>query len=222
MSRKRKNKKKLPAGLDTSSKIRGESDLHFNNLPKKIKEPPELNPDIITDREAVYLAQIEQVKYFIPQVGDDIPRMALLLGVSKDRAKKLIDDVYNISHGIGSSSNAEQRRRVKKRSIMVSNRLIEEGFRYLEEGYEGRRLTPSEFKQISSVIKDNTESIAKFEGIGNTIIFEQFNQQTNINYSPAKIALENDKDKRNMLFELQNLLTQTLDSDTVDAEVVDD
>lgn len=214
-----KNKKTTTDPLNTSLPMAGESITKFENLPAKIKQPKKISPDVIKDTESLKFVELQQVKHYVEQFGDDAVRISKLVGVSEKRAKKLIADVYGVVWGIEGRSSAEQRRRHKKRHVAILNRLVETGLNYIDNGVKGKPLTPAQYKQISGDVKDSLSDIAKMHGIGNTVIFEQFNQQTNISLSPAQQGIEKDKDMRFLLSELGKVLTDESEDDIVDAEI---
>ena len=225
MSRRKKKKSNKPTtesekALNSKIQIAGESDLHFENLPAKIKEVTKLSPDAIQNSESMAFVELQQVKYYVEQFGDDVPRIAKLVGIKQQRAKKLIDDVYNIVWGIEGRSNADQRRRHKKRHMALLDRLVENGLDYIEEGYKGRQLSPNEFKMVAGEIRSSLSDKAKMHGIGNTVIFEQFNTQNNINMSPAQKGIEQDKDVRFLLTQLEKTLTEADEAGIIEAEIV--
>lgn len=221
--RKNKNKKitqqytKNP--YDTSKPIKGESELHFKNLPKVLDKPNKIDPAILQDQESLRFAEFELAKYWLERFGDDIPRIALMLNVTPERARKVIDDVYNIGYGLTANSSVEQRRRHKLRHMGILDKMVDKAFAYLD-GEHGE-LSPGEFKQITEVTRNCLSDKAKMLGIGNTVIFEQFNTQNNINITPAQQDIQRDKDKRKLLAQLQDVLTTMDDDDSiVEGEVV--
>ena len=205
--------------FDLSKPVKGESEIHFKSLPTKIDKLNKIDKSILQDTESMKFVEYESTKYYLERFGDDIPRIALMMGVNHDRARKLIDDVYNIGYGLTANSSAEQRRRHKLRHMGVLDRIADRAMGYME-GEHGQ-LSPGEFKQISEVIRNCLADKAKMQGIGNTVIFEQFNTQNNFNLTPAQQELKIQKDQRVLLQQLSGILT-TMDGDNIlEGELVD-
>lgn len=207
-NKKNKNKTFTTDPLDLKTKVRGESDFEFSLLPKKIEPLKDLPIEVIDNKESYSFYELHRVKYLIERLGDNPHRIALELNCDVKRAKKLISDVYNIVYSLeDSSSSNEQRRRIKLRHIALIDKIIETGYAYLE-GEKGN-LSAGEFKQISETILKALSNKAKMNGIGDKVIFEQFNIQNNTyNMTDAQKEIEKDKDKRMIIEQLQKLMLE--------------
>ena len=212
MQKNKKNKKdKLESfttdPLDLKNKVRGETDFEFSLLPKKIEPLKDLPVEVLDNKESYSFYELHRVKYLIERLGDNPHRIALELNCDLKRARKLISDVYNIVYTLDTTSSIEQRRRVKLRHIALIDKVIETGYAYLE-GEKGL-LSAGEFKQISETILKALSNKAKMHGIGDKIIFEQFNIQNNTyNMTDAQKEIEKDKDKRMIIDQLETLVLE--------------
>jgi len=212
MQKNKKNKNGKPESfttdpLDLKNKVRGETDFEFSLLPKKIEPLKDLPVEVLDNKESYSFYELHRVKYLIERLGDNPHRIALELNCDLKRARKLISDVYNIVYTLDTTSSIEQRRRVKLRHIALIDKVIETGYAYLE-GEKGL-LSAGEFKQISETILKALSNKAKMHGIGDKIIFEQFNIQNNTyNMTDAQKEIEKDKDKRMIIDQLETLVLE--------------
>lgn len=209
-NKKNKNETFTTNPLDLKNKVRGETDIEFSILPKEIEPLKTLPSEVLNNKESYSFYELYHVKYLIERFGDNPHRIALSLNCDLKRAKKLISDVYNIIYALDNTSSNEQRRRVKSRHIAIIDKIIETGYMYLE-GEKGN-LSAGEFKQISEALLKALSNKAKMHGIGDKIIFEQFNiQQNTYNMTDAQKEIEKDKDKRLIIEQLQNLVSEKED-----------
>lgn len=214
--RKKNNKKYTRNPFDLTKKIEGESQLVFDNLPKTIKPANIIPVENLVDKESKVFTELLTVKYYLERFGDNPHRIASAVGIDVARAKKLIADVYNIIYSIDNQSSAEQRRRIKLRNVAIIDTLIENAYTYLE-GERGK-ISVSEFKQLSEVILKALSNKAKLYGIGDKLIFEQLNIQNNINVTQGQKSIEIEKQKRELLDHLHNVVKeQSLD----DIDIID-